>query len=210
MRIAIVDDHRLFRELLRALASRHTDLQIVGEAGTARDAPAAVDAAAPDVVLLDFLLPDSSGPTVIRELLRREPQRKILMLSMCVDDEHVSTAFDAGALGYATKDQSWPDLADAMRRVARGERYLAPSLSPGLLDARNGRRKDEPLGALTSRERDVFHLAVRALSNEAVARQLGISRRTVETHRARILRKLRARSATDLVRYAARHALLQD
>jgi DNA-binding NarL/FixJ family response regulator len=214
IRIALVDDHRLFREGIRSLLASNPDFEVVAEAAHADQAYSAIDATKPDVVLLDYFLPGVAGPTVAREILRRGDDNRILMLSMYLDEDRVAQALEAGALGYASKDQSAPELIEAIRAVARGDRYLAPPLSRALLEEylrirRNGARAATPLGALTAREKEIFELAVRGLSNEAIAQHLTISKRTVETHRGRILRKLHVHSATDLVRFAARHGLLE-
>ena len=213
IRLVLVDDHRLFREGLRALIASQPDLQLAGEASHAQEAYAVVDSAQPDLVVLDIALPPSSGVTVAREVLRRQPRQKILALSMYIDEEHVAPALEAGVLGYAGKDLSVPELFSAIRAVARGDSYLAPTISRTVLDdyqrlRKDGHGHDTPLRALTQREREVFDLAVRGLSNQDISAQLCISKRTVETHRGRIMRKLHVHSATDLVRLAARHGLL--
>ena len=132
---------------------------------------------------------------------------------MFADEEHVAQAFEVGVLGYASKDVSSTELFGAIRSVAHGQAYLAPGISRVVLDEcmrirRAGHGPDTPLHALTQREREIFDLAVRGLSNHDIASQLCISKRTVETHRGRIMRKLHVHSATDLVRLAARHGLL--
>ena len=213
LKLGVVDDHRLFREGLRALLLTQPDFQLVGEASQAQDAYALVDQTQPDVLLLDVSLPLASGVSVAREVLRRQPHQRILALSMFADEEHVAQAFEVGVLGYASKDVSAPELFGAIRSVAQGQAYLAPGISRVVLDEcirmrRNGRGAGTPMQALTHREREIFDLAVRGLSNQDIASQLCISKRTVETHRGRIMRKLHVHSATDLVRLAARHGLL--
>ncbi|HWE23420.1 MAG TPA: response regulator transcription factor [Myxococcales bacterium] len=212
VRLVVVDDHRLFREGLKALLTTQPDLVLVGEAAEAQGAYAVVDSMRPDVVILDVSLPLANGVSVAREVLRRQPQQRILALSMFADEEHVAQAFEVGVTGYASKDLSAPELFGAIRSVAQGQAYLAPGISRIVLDEcmrmrRNG-RGDSPLQALTHREHEIFDLAVRGLSNHDIASQLCISKRTVETHRGRIMRKLHVHSATDLVRLAARHGLL--
>ncbi len=213
LKLALVDDHRLFREGMRALLSTQPDFQLVGEASQAQDAYALIDHSQPDVLLLDVSLPLANGVSVAREVLRRQPHQRILALSMFVDEEHVAQALEVGVLGYASKDLSAPELFSAIRSVANGQAYLAPGISRVVLDEymrmrRTGRGPDTPLRGLTQREREIFDLAVRGLSNQNIASQLCISKRTVETHRGRIMRKLHVHSATDLVRLAARHGLL--
>jgi DNA-binding NarL/FixJ family response regulator len=212
--VALVDDHAVFRAGLRNLLAREPGLDVVAEAGEARAAYHAVETTRPDVVVLDVGLPGTNGIAVGREINRLAPQTKILALSMYSDAEHVSQAFEAGMLGYATKAQPAGEVVDAIRTVAQGRRYLAPSFSPAMLEDYQSQRRSgapaSPLRALTSREREIFDLTVRGLSNEAIARQLGISRRTVETHRSRILRKVHAHNAMDLVRLAAQLGILES
>jgi DNA-binding NarL/FixJ family response regulator len=212
--VAIVDDHAVFRAGLRNLLSREPGLDVVAEAGDAQAAYQAIEAARPEVVTLDLALPDVNGIAVGREVARRAPRTKMLALSIYADAEHVVQAFDAGVLGYAIKAQPADQLLAAVRTVAEGRRYLAPSFSPVLVGDAQAQRKSEapisPLRSLTRREREIFDLTVRGLSNAAIASKLGISRRTVETHRSRILRKVRAHNALDLVRLAALLGILES
>lgn len=212
-KVALVDDHRLFREGLRALLASQPDLQVVGEAAEPTQACALVDAEDPDLVVVDVLLGTASGVTLARELLRRSPRRRLLMLSMLLDEEHAAEALEVGALGYAGKAQSLDEVLDAIRTVAAGRVYLPTILSrfvvQDYLRLRRGESSpDSPLSRLTRREREVFDLIVGGASTAQIAAQLSISHRTVETHRSRILHKLKARSAADLVRLAARLKLL--
>jgi len=212
-KVALVDDHRLFREGLRALLATQPDLEVVGEAAEPGEAYALVDAQDPDLVVVDVLLGPSSGMSLARELLRRSPRRRLLMLSMLLDEEHAAEALEVGALGYAGKVQSLEEVLDAIRTVAAGRVYVPSVLSrfvvQDYLRLRRGEgRADLPLDRLTRREREVFDLIVAGGTTAHIADQLSISHRTVETHRSRILHKLKARSAADLVRIAARLKLL--
>jgi RNA polymerase sigma factor (sigma-70 family) len=208
LRLAVVDDHTLFRQGLRMLLEEDSGLQVVAEAGDAQSAIESVDSLNPDVVLLDLVIPPSSGTEIAREMKRRNGNRNILMLTMRVDADSAARSFDAGATGFAGKDEAPDDLRQAIRSVANGGTYLCPQLDPDMVAAR--RSMADALHPLTAREREVFHLIVRGMSNQGIASQLGISRRTVETHRARILQKVRAHSSVDLVRFAARNGLLAD
>jgi len=215
LRVALVDDHLLFREGLRAMLAGAPDLRVVAEASNAQEAVPAVRATSPEVVVLDVMLPGVSGIGVARELLREDPKRRVLCLSMVADEAHVAGALQAGVLGYACKSQSAAEVMEAIRTVARGETYLAPQVSGFLIsDYRRGKTgKDaalSPIASLTAREREIFELCIRGNPTAQIARQLSISPRTVETHRGRILRKLNAHSAVDLVRLAARWGLLAD
>jgi two-component system response regulator NreC len=211
--IALVDDHRIFREGLRSLLAQQPDIEVVAEAANAHEAYEVVRNSAPDVVVLDILLPGVSGILVAKELLRQDPKRRMIALSMLHDEQHVAQALDAGMLGYASKEQSMDEVVNGIRAVAQRHPYLAPGISRFVLEDYRRLRRGEsgpgsPLATLTHREREIFDLTVSGMATAEIARQLYISKRTVETHRARILRKLNAHSATDLVRLAARLGLL--
>lgn len=214
--LALVDDHLLFREGLRILLKAQPDLRVVAEASNAQEAYAAVGRAQPDLVVLDVVLPGVSGISVARELRRRQSPPGVLVLSMLYDEQRVAEALDAGALGYAIKEQPAGEVLQAIRAVAARKPYLAPSISrfllAGVRHARAPASDDASLklASLTRREREVFDLTALGLHTAQIALQLGISRRTVETHRARIFRKLDAHSAADLVRIAARLGLLPE
>jgi DNA-binding NarL/FixJ family response regulator len=203
--IALVDDHRLFCEGFGSILETCPDMQLVVQANDAAAALAPIAEARPDVVIVDLALPGMSGIGLARELLRHDPKQRIMALTMFRDQQRVGQALDAGLLGYATKDQSADEVIAAIRAVARRQHYLAPGLSR----PRNGGQGAEiGLESLTRREREVFDLTVAGRSTAAMASELTISKRTIETHRSRILRKLGAHSATDLVRLAARLGLL--
>jgi DNA-binding NarL/FixJ family response regulator len=211
--VALVDDHPVFREGMVALLAGHPDLKVVGQASDARDAFDVISISAPDVVVLDLILPGRSGIDIARDLLQRHPQQRMLALTMLRDQLHVNQAFDAGFLGYAMKDESARELVHAIRTVSLRRQYLAPGILPPGADgqARGGwaaTRRDAPLQALTPREREIFDLTIEGITTAEIATRLFISRRTVETHRGRVLHKLGAHSAIDLVRLAARLGLL--
>jgi two-component system response regulator NreC len=212
LRVALVDDHLLFREGLRALLSSQADIQVVGEAADARQAYNIVEAEHPDVVVLDLSLPGVDGIAATRELRRRAPGGKVLMLSMHTGEEFAAQALAAGASGYALKSQPSVNVVEAIRTVARGETYLSPEFSRTLLDEQlRGRMADGgPIAPLSEREREVFDLLVRGFSNQAAATELCISVKTVETHRSHIHRKLGVHSVAELMRFAALHGLIKQ
>ena len=205
--VALIDDHQLFLDGLRAVLSTQADLKVVASTSLARAAASAVHESQPDVVVLDLMMPGLSGLSVVRELLRDNPDRRVLALSMIADEPSVSDALEAGVRGYACKSQPASEVVEAIREVARGHSYLAPQLADTVLPM-PGKRRPRPLDKLTAREREVFDLTVAGRSTRDVAAELTISPRTVETHRARILHKLEAHSALDLVRMAASWGML--
>lgn len=206
LRLVIIDDHGVFRDALCAALAQH-DVKVVGVASDARAGYDVVAATDPDVVLLDVSLPGLDGVGATRELLRRSRRLKVLLLSAHDRTDLVVGGFQAGAHGYALKHQPLVEVVDAIRQVAEGRTYLAPSLPRSLAEAR-WRRADQvgdvdPLFMLSTREKEIFQLVVRGLSNEGIAAELCISVKTVETHRAHINRKLGAHNPADLVRFAA-------
>ena len=206
--VAVIDDHPIVRAGIRAVLTAQEDLRWVAEAGDARGGYALVEAFRPDVVLIGLLLPGADGLAAARELSRRAPLVRLLMMSPRVEEHVAADALHAGAMGYVGKDQPVDELLEAVRTVATGRRYLPPRVSPESIATRLRRGGDGPLSVLSTREREVFDQLVRGFNNEAVAQNLGISRRTVETHRSRILKKLHVHSAVELIRLAARHNLL--
>jgi DNA-binding NarL/FixJ family response regulator len=213
--LVLVDDHPLFREGLAALLSRETDLAVVGEAADARGAYEMVEAIRPDVVLVDVGLPGVNGIAVVRELVRRDRQCKALVLTMHGEEEFVAQALSAGAAGYALKHQPFREVCDAIREVAGDKMYLSPRISRIVVDdylrmQRGNRAQAGPLALLSPREREVFDMLVRGYTNDGVGRHLSISVKTVETHRAHILKKLRLHSIAELIRFAVRHNLVSN
>jgi DNA-binding NarL/FixJ family response regulator len=210
LRIGLVDDHQVFREGLRALIVQESDLKVVGEAADAVGAYAMVESDRPDVVVIDLMLPGIDGITATRELKRRQKDGRVLVLSMTGSEDQVAQALAAGATGYALKSQSSGAVLDAIRSVGRGDKYLPPGVALAHVEERLQSRtgSNGPLHNLSNREREVFALLVRGLSNQAVASELCISIKTVETHRAHIHRKLGVHSIAELVRFAALNGLI--
>jgi DNA-binding NarL/FixJ family response regulator len=179
VKVLLVDDHHLFREGLALLLANHPPLELVGHASTAREACALVETAAPDVVILDMTLPDSDGIATTREILRRRPRTYVLILTMHATEFFVRKALEAGARGYALKTQSSSQLLDAIRSVGAGETYLAPGIPP-IAERAPGRSGavganvtgSSPLDELSPREREVFDMVMRGLSNQQIAHHL--------------------------------------
>ncbi len=209
LRIALVDDHPIFREGLRSLLERQKDFKVVAEASSARQAYPMIESIRPDLVVLDITLPGVDGFSATRELKRRAPEGKVLILSVHAREEYAAQAIEAGATGYAMKSQPSEEVIDAVRTVGRGSAYLPPAFSQAVL-TRSRSKNDHPLDALSSREHEVFELLVRGFTNQLVGKELGISVKTVETHRSRIHRKLSLHSVAELIRFAALNGLIRD
>jgi DNA-binding NarL/FixJ family response regulator len=213
VRVLLVDDHALFRDAMSALLAGHPDLEVVDSVANAPDAYGALERHEPDVVVMDINLPGVNGIAATREMLRRQPTRKILLLTAYSESEYVVQGLAAGARGYALKLQPGSQVMEAILDVARGRSYLCSHISRIVVDDHlRLRRGDPPVGgpcdALSQREKEIFDLLIRGFANDAIARQLCISVKTVETHRAHILKKLGVHSMVELVRFAARHNLL--
>src|SRR5580765_5340219 len=209
IQVLIVDDHAVVRAGIRLLLGREDDIEPVGEAGSGREAIFEARSLKPDVILIDVVMPDGNGLEVIPTLLREGPDTKILVLSMQDDPRYVRAAFAAGASGYVLKEAADVEVVAAVREVARGGRYVHPELGARLIaaDADAARRAEED--PLSDREREVLRLLALGHTNQEIAKQLFISVRTAETHRAHIMQKLRLSSRAELVRYALSHDLLE-
>jgi DNA-binding NarL/FixJ family response regulator len=206
--VALVDDHQLFLDGMRAVLASHPDLKIVACTSISRGAASAVQESHPDVVVLDWVMPGVSGLSVMRDMIRDNPQRHVLALSMNADQRSVTEALRAGVRGYACKSQPASEVVDAIRAVASGNSYFSPQVANAGITVPGEERPSGPLDKLTAREREVFDLTIAGQSTRAVARQLSLSPRTVETHRSRILRKFGVHSALDLLRMAANWGML--
>ena len=208
--VLIVDDHAVVRAGIKLLLVREDDIEPVGEAGSGREAILEARSLKPDVILMDVVMPDGNGLEVIPTLLRERPETKILVLSMQDDPRYVREAFAAGASGYVLKEAADVEVVAAVREVARGGRYVHPELGARLIvaDADAARRAEED--PLSDREREVLRLLALGHTNQEIAKQLFISVRTAETHRAHIMQKLRLGTRAELVRHALAQGLLED
>jgi two-component system response regulator NreC len=209
IRVLIVDDHAVVRSGLRLLLEQEDDLQPVGEAGNARDAVFQARVLKPDVILLDVVMPEQSGLEVLPQLKHENPEARVLILSMQDDPRYVREAFAAGASGYVLKEAADAEVVAAVREVARGGRYVNPELGARLVaaDAESARLAEED--PLSDREREVLRLLALGHTNQEISKELYISVRTAETHRAHIMQKLRLQTRADLVAYALDRGLLE-
>lgn len=210
MRLMLVEDHAVFRSALRELfATREPSFEMVAEAATAQDAWRLADQHHPDLTIMDLFLRGESGISATRELCRRHRGARVLILTAVDNPCFVREAFAAGARGYALKEQSAEEIFGAVRVVASGARYLPPRFDPELMvEGRQDAQSEGLFGQLSAREREIFDLVVAGHGNQRIAAELFISVKTVETHRARINRKLGVHSGVELVRFAALHGRL--
>jgi two-component system, NarL family, response regulator NreC len=209
IRIVVVDDHAVVRSGLRMLLDAEDDLEVVGDAGNARDAVFEVRARLPDVILLDVTMPDENGISALPKLLHEAPDAKVLMLSMEDDPSYVRMAFGAGAHGYVLKEAADAEVVSAVREVAAGRRYVHPTLGARMVAADAAAQAAAEADPLSGREREVLRLLALGHTNQEIAQQLYISVRTAETHRAHIMRKLNLSTRAELVRYAIEHHQLE-
>jgi two-component system response regulator NreC len=208
IRIVVVDDHAVVRSGLRLLLEAEADLEVVGDAGNARDAIFEVRATKPDVVLLDVVMPGESGIEALPQVLHEAPGAKVLMLSMQDDPNYVREAFAAGASGYVLKEAVDAEVVAAIREVAAGNKYVHPALGARMVAADALAQAAAAADPLSDREREVLKMLALGHTNQEIAQQLFISVRTAETHRAHIMRKLQLSTRAELVRYALEHGHL--
>jgi DNA-binding NarL/FixJ family response regulator len=202
--VVLADDHQIVREGVRALLKGVSELRIVGEAADGREALRLVEELHPDVLVADLMIPGLPGFELTRMIRRNGGRTQVVVLSMHADVPYVLEALRCGAAAYVVKDAGADELVKAVKAAAAGERYLSPPLSESALGAfgKHGKVPDDPFETLTAREREVLRLTADGLSGAAVAEQLFISPRTVETHRANIMRKLGVKNQKELIRYA--------
>jgi DNA-binding NarL/FixJ family response regulator len=204
IRVLLVDDHAVFRSSLRLRLEQEDGIAPIGEAGTAEQAVARARVLRPDVVLIDVLLPRTSGYQAIPEIVKTSPDSRILVLSSQTGPTPVRQAISAGAHGYVPKRASDTEVIEAIRRVAAGERYVDPDLGAQLIVA----DCMPALEPLSDRERDVLHMLALGHTNQEIGKKLFISVRTVDTHRAHIMRKLRLETRAELVLFALANGLI--
>jgi two-component system response regulator NreC len=207
----LADDHQIVRQGLSALLNAVPDFQVVGEAADGPEAVRQVERLQPDVLVLDLMLKGLNGLEVARRVARRSPRTRIVMLSMHCDEAYVLASFEAGAGAYVLKEAGADELIQGIRAVAAGKRYLSPPLSEPALGAYAKKAEGSPLDpfhTLTAREREVLQLTAEGQSGAEIAERLFISPRTVESHRANLMRKLGLRNLKEVVRYAVQKGVL--
>ncbi len=209
--IVLADDHHIVRQGLRSLLEAESDFSVVGETGDGVEAAQLVERLRPDVLVLDLMMPGLNGLEVTRQVSQRSPQTRVVILSMHANEAHVLEALRAGAVAYVLKESTSAELVRAVREAVAGRRYLSPPLSERAIEAYMQKAESvalDPYETLTAREREVLYLVAEGHTNAEIADRLFISRRTVETHRANLMRKLDLRTQTDLISYALRRGIL--
>jgi two-component system, NarL family, response regulator NreC len=210
IRVLIVDDHAVVRSGLRRVLEAEGDIDVVGEAGDMRTAVFETRGQKPDVVLMDLVMPGGSGIEATTAVLKEAPEANVLVLSMQDDPRYVREAFEAGASGYVLKEAADAEVVGAIREVAGGGRYVHPALGARLVAADAEERARADADPLSDREREVLRLLALGHTNQEIAKMLYLSVRTVETHRAHIMQKLRLTTRAELVRYAIDTGLLEE
>lgn len=204
-RVALVDDHPLFRQGLALSLRAETDLILVGDVGSAAEGIALARRTPIDIAVVDILMPATSGISLASELFEIQPNCRVLALSVIDEPGIIADMLRAHACGFASKTQPIAEIVDAIRQVLGGIRYLPPRVSRDQIEAELAGTPARPLSRLTRREREVFELVIRGRSNDEIATGLVIARRTVETHRQRIIHKLSAHTLAEMQRIAARY-----
>lgn len=210
MRVLIVDDHTFVRAGLVRLLQAFHDVDVCGEASSADEAVRSSLQLRPDIVLMDLSLPGRSGIEAMTEIHAALPGTRVLIMSMHDDAQHVHSAIERGAAGFIVKDAAPLELELALRTAATGQTFLSPRLSSRMLAPLFAHTKAEGIDALSRRQRQILDMIGRGLGNKAIAADLGISVKTVETHRARMMETLGCRRANELLLLAARHRLGDD
>jgi DNA-binding NarL/FixJ family response regulator len=207
IRVLVVDDHAVVREGLRAFLDLQDGIDVVGEASDGQAAIAAAEELLPDVVLMDLVMPRLDGLAAMRALRERVPGARVIVLTSFLDDEKVLPALRAGAAGYLLKNAAPQELARAIRAAFAGEVVLDPVVAARLVDTLAG--GVEPLDRLTPREREVLELIGRGFPNKLIARELGLSEKTVKTHVGHVLAKLGVTDRTQAAVVAVRAGLVE-
>jgi len=213
VRVVVVDDHTLVRQGIVGLLASQSDIEVVGQAGNAREAMAVIVAVAPDVVLMDIALPGQSGLDATREIRDRFPTVQVLVVTIHDREDYLFQALRAGAAGYVLKGAEVQDLLEAVRTVQRGEVYLFPSVTKKLVAdflRRSQAGEDRTTyDGLSDREREILGLIAQGLTTNAIAAALFLSPHTVQSHRDHIMAKLDLHSKAALIRYAIAHGLIE-
>lgn len=209
--ILYVDDHEVFHECVRTLINIQPEMEIIGFAGNGRVAVEKTRELKPDVVIMDIALPVLNGIDATRKIVAENPLVKVLALSSFTDRRNVVEMLQAGARGYVVKEGAFDELLQAIKAVGAGKMYLSPSITNKVIDdylALTGDEHEQAEDLLSSREREILQLVAEGHTSRDIADQLRVSLKTVETHRANLMKKLHLTTLADLVKYAIREGLV--
>ena len=214
IRILLADDHALMRRGIRDLLTSESEFEIIGEAGDGREAVRLAEQLRPDVMIMDLAMPELNGLDAIRQIRKDAPEIELLVFSMHDSEELIREVFAAGARGYVLKSDVALYLIEAVKSLARHKPFFTPRISEAILNSlvsNSAPGQVEPTrpGPLSGREREILQLLAENKSNKDIAKALGISVRTVETHRRSVMQKLDANSIVELVHYAIRNGIVQ-
>jgi DNA-binding NarL/FixJ family response regulator len=209
-RILIVDDHSLIRRGVRTLLETRPDIEVVGEAGTGREALSIALATKPDIAIIDYSIPELNGRELTLELKKALPRTRVLIYTFHDREEIILDVLRAGAAGYVLKSDGAQDLFSAVSALSIGRSYLSKAISESLVAQLMRGEAQAASGALTHRERQVVQLVAEGMINKQIAPKLGISIKTVETHRANVMQKLNIRTTAEVVRYALRNRIIEE
>lgn len=212
IRILIADDHGIVRSGLRLQLEQNPDLAVVGEAFDGREAARMAEELTPDIVLMDIGMPNMNGIQATAQIVKKNPQIGVIILSMHSDETYITRALSAGAKGYLLKDNAEVDLFRAVQVVAQGKPFFSPAIANTLLEdymrQMQQRGVEDSYDLLTEREKEILQLLAEGKSNKEIATDLNLSTNTVETHRTRIMQKLNLHSAAEIVLYAVRKKIV--
>jgi len=209
IRIVIADDHQLVRAGIRRILDEDSDFEIVGEASDGKQALELIDETKPDVILLDVAMPGLDGVEAMRRLAKLKPQTHVVIVTMYADEHHAARLLRMGALGYVVKDAAPSELAEAIRTVHAGKRFVSQSLREALALRFVDSPEREPIDSLTNREFQVLRCLVTGANHREIAEELDISIKTVDAHRLNLLAKLGLRNNTELTKFAIQHGLAE-
>jgi DNA-binding NarL/FixJ family response regulator len=213
LRILLADDHTIVRQGLRKVLEERPEWEVVAEAGDGREAVRQAEQLKPDVAILDVAMPLLNGIEATRQIGKKSPATRVLVLSMHADDAYVIQILQAGAIGYLLKDSADVDLIQAVTAAAAGKSFFSPAIARVMLDDYVRQLSDKGVTdryeTLSEREREIFQLIAEGKANKEIAALLSISPSTVETHRARIMDKLDLHSAAEIVLYAVRRGVIR-
>jgi DNA-binding NarL/FixJ family response regulator len=206
--IFLTDDHAVVREGLRLLLETQPDFEVIGEAGNGREAVRQMAQCCPDIAILDIAMPELNGIETTRQLGEVCPKTQVIILSMHVTSGHIFQALQAGARGYVLKSSVGAEVVKAVRAIKAGQRYLSPKISEQVIEAYLSQGEENPLGRLSSREREILQLVVEGRSSAEIAKILSLAPSSVDTYRSRLMQKLDIYDLPSLVKFAIQHGLI--